>query len=151
MTTATENQAIADPDEVLRLVAKAQSEGQADNYAGKRQWTRYLVGLRLEASLDPRNPSHSWAVVTHNVSGGGVGIWSHRRVPPEARFFVRQWSQDKSAPWLAVRATHCTAGIRGYLVGTAFCSPAPADADRAAPAVEGNPASKASAAPLPEA
>jgi hypothetical protein len=34
--------------------------------------------------------------------------------------YVREFSGGEVRPWLAARIVHCTAGIRGFLVGANF-------------------------------
>ena len=60
--------------EVARLVTVAREGGEPDVYPGKRQWVRYQIGMKLEATRDPSKASAAWPVVTHNISGGGLGF-----------------------------------------------------------------------------
>jgi signal transduction histidine kinase/CheY-like chemotaxis protein len=112
--------------EVARLVGKAREVGQADAFLGKRRWVRYQLGLRLEVTTGGSAPSDTWPAVMHNVSGGGFGFWSKRKLEKGDCIFIREWLETKSGEWLPAWVTHCTTGIQGHLVGARFeysCSP----------------------------
>lgn len=109
-----------DEREITRLVAKARTEGEPDNFGGKRRWTRYQLGLRLEVTTGSGKPEDTWGVTMHNISGGGFGFWSKRPLDEYDQIFVREWSETESTDWLPACVTHCTVGIQGYLVGARF-------------------------------
>jgi len=104
-------------------VESARQQGEADGYAGKRQSTRFAEGMRLEVTLNPAQRSGAWGVYMHNVSDGGFAFWSRKEVPDRTTLFVREHTDDNSQGWLKARVTHCTVGIRGFLVGAAFEHP----------------------------
>lgn len=107
--------------EIQRLVEDAKEGGEADHYTGKRQTMRFNAGMMLEATLDPKLPAGSrWPLTMHNVSEGGFGFWSKRKLEIGDMLYVRAFTPDESGRWLAARVTHCTVGIRGFLVGVAF-------------------------------
>ncbi|MDO8629408.1 MAG: PilZ domain-containing protein [Phycisphaerales bacterium] len=109
-----------DKDEVRRLVSNAESSGEHDTYAGKRNSIRFAEGLQLEVTDDPSKHSVPMAVTMHNASNGGCAFWCKRKLELRSRLFLREFSADNSLPWLPAHVTHCTQGIRGFLVGVAF-------------------------------
>ena len=109
--------------EIARLVAAAREQGEPDTYEGKRGWVRYTIGMDLEVTTDPDDPSACWPVVTHNISAGGMGFWSKRKLPAESQCQVREYRSDQSAVWVPAWVRHCTIGIRGHLIGVAFTDP----------------------------
>jgi hypothetical protein len=111
---------IAGESDIARWVELAGQRGVADLYAGKRHWTRFAEGMRLDVTLNPILASASWGVYMHNVCDGGFGFWSKKEVPRRASMFVREYTEDNSQGWVKARVTHCTVGIRGYLIGAAF-------------------------------
>jgi hypothetical protein len=117
------NVPIAGEGEIARLVATAGEQGEADSYAGKRQFTRFTEGMRLDVTLNPTEPTGSWGVYMHNVSDGGFAFWSKKEVLARTTLFVREYTDDNSQGWLPAKVTHCTVGIRGFLVGAAFEQP----------------------------
>jgi len=112
-------------DQVAQWVESARHQGEADAYAGKRHSIRFTEGMSLEVTLNPDRPAASWRVYMHNVSHGGFAFWSKKCVPAWATVFVRDYTDDNSLAWMMARVTHCTVGIRGYLVGAAFEHPPP--------------------------
>ena len=103
-----------------RLLERAVEIGEPDTYAGKRAWTRYRLGMRVEATTDPTRPSASWHVNIHNVSGGGVAFWSTEKLPIASAVWVRDCVENEKPRWLKGRVAHCTVGMRGHLIGVAF-------------------------------
>ena len=125
MQASRGNVPIAGEGQIARLVETAGQSGEADQYAGKRHFTRFAEGMRLEVTLNPAQPSGAWGVYMHNVSDGGFAFWSKKEVPARTTMYVREYAEDNSQGWLKARVTHCTVGIRGFLVGAAFEQPAP--------------------------
>ncbi len=117
---------IAGRGDIARWVELAGNQGEADKYAGKRHWTRFAEGMRLDVMLNPAQAGGSWGVYMHNVSDGGFAFWSKKAVPRGSSLFVREYTEDDSQGWVKAKVTHCTVGIRGYLVGAAFEVPPPA-------------------------
>lgn len=105
------------------LLIKARAEGLRDVFAGKRAWPRYNLGMRLDVTTDPTRPSAKWTVSLHNISGGGLGFWSKQAVSLGTFIHILDCNEDGSAAWLPARITHCTVGMRGYLLGAAFANP----------------------------
>ena len=103
-----------------RLLERALEIGEPDSYAGKRAWTRYRLGMRVEATTDPTRPSASWHVSIHDVSGGGIAFWSKEKRPIASAVWVRDYIEKDRPKWLKGRVAHCTVGLRGHLIGVAF-------------------------------
>lgn len=109
----------SDP-EVNYLVGIAKEQGEPDSYAGKRTWTRYRAGMRLDVTNDPADPSAICSAIMENVSAGGCSFWTKRRLPHNTRVHVREFPTDEETEWLSAAVHHCTVGIRGFLIGVAF-------------------------------
>lgn len=105
------------PEGVEQLVRSA-AEGEADHYAGKRHDTRVCENVPLELTDDPAKKSA--AVTMHNISKTGCAFWIKRKLEIHATVYVREFTPDNSAKWIRGYVTHCTQGIRGFLVGVAF-------------------------------
>lgn len=105
----------------------ARKEGHKDVFAGKRAYARYHIGVSTELTTDPTNPDASWPVVTHNVSGAGVGLWSTERLAAGTEVHVRDITEESRPTWLAGHVQHCSMGIRGYLLGICYDVPAEPD------------------------
>jgi hypothetical protein len=114
------NPTINSPKEIERLVGCASTSGRPDRYTGKRKWPRFLAEIPFEATLNPSKQDETWTVSLHNISLGGVALWSKRRLDLHERFFVRQCPIDTDTEWLPATVCHCTAGIRGFLLGATF-------------------------------
>ena len=107
---------------VNQLVDAARQYGADDQYAGKRNGTRYRAGMPLEVSTDPNNPAVTTSVIMENASSGGCSFWSRRELAPGGVVFVRQFLPDGVGNWLPAEVHHCTMGLRGFLVGVAFAT-----------------------------
>jgi hypothetical protein len=106
---------------VERLVRMA-AEGEVDHYAGKRREPRISEGVQLELIEDfDQKPV---PISMHNISTTGCAFWIKRKLEMHTTLFVRQFTEDNSAPWIPGYVTHCTQGIRGHLVGVMFGQPA---------------------------
>lgn len=114
---------------IRRLVDIARFRGTPDEEAGRRRWTRYRLGTPLEVAIDPSQLQEAWHVITHHVSGGGIGFWSRQDLMPGQRLFVREYKADAPTTWLGAEVRYSVVGIRGYLVGIAFEHPADPDLD----------------------
>jgi len=125
MPSPTDNIPAIDEDEIRRLVTTAGEDGEPDEYTGKRNSTRFAVGMQLDVTTDPAVPSCSWPVIMHNISDQGFAFWSKRQLRNGGDIWVREFSADNSAPWIPAKVTHCTVGIKGYLVGAEFTAPLP--------------------------
>ncbi len=108
---------------MVRLIRVALHDGYEDVYAGKRHDTRYATGLRLEASLGEPNPLAALPVTMHNVSGAGMAFWIKREIDPGVNIYIREFSDEADAVWIGTHVTHCTSGIRGFLIGTQLHHP----------------------------
>ncbi len=120
MTTFDHLETGEDQDEITRLVTSAREEGEGDDHAGHRTALRFAAGMQLDVTPDPGDSSRSWPVTMHNVSDSGFAFWSRRQLLKSDPIWVREFSADNSAPWIRAQVTHCTVGIRGYLVGAHF-------------------------------
>lgn len=121
------DEATSDAGGTPGLLKCARAEGSRDVYGGKRDWVRYNLGVRIEVATDPTIPATAWGVSLHNVSGGGVGFWSKRSLSTNTVIHIKDQSEDGQVVWLSARVTHCTVGLRGYLVGASFAEPGAAD------------------------
>ncbi|MCO6435836.1 MAG: PilZ domain-containing protein [Phycisphaerae bacterium] len=108
-------------EEIRRLVESAKEGGEPDHYMGKRQDLRVSVGTMLEATIAPKLAiAKRWPITMHNVSEGGFGFWSKQKFEINDVLYVREFTPNNSGKWLTARVTHCTVGIRGFLIGVAF-------------------------------
>lgn len=109
---------------VSELLANARRFGQRDVFNGKRRWSRFQVGMRLEAQLinSGADQAEIWPVTSHNISGGGLGFWSHRQLPDHTRLRLREWTGADGA-WISATVVHSSLSIGGYLVGVRFDNP----------------------------
>lgn len=128
--------------EIVRLVQHAELKGVADAYHGKRQRTRYIVGMSLQLSTNPEDPSATWLGTTHNISGGGLGVWTKQKVEPGSVIFVRDDSTGAFSPWLRAEVKHVSLGLRGYLIGAAFTQAGPVDGSKRSATVDASPGSE---------
>ena len=135
MSVHPESSGTIEEVEVNRLVSLARQAGEPDKYSGKRGWERYSLGIGLEITTDPDDPSAAWPAVMHNVSGGGFGFWSRRPLRGQASIHIRERTDNYDAPWLPARVIYCHVGIKGYLVGTALDHPIASRGAADAPAV----------------
>jgi len=120
MASINNNAAASDAQEIQKLVTSAQEQGAPDRYTGKRQQMRFSAGMRLEITTDPGILSASVHVIMQNLSEGGFAFWSRRELRQYALLFVREFSNEGDREWVAAHVRHCTAGIRGYLIGAQF-------------------------------
>jgi hypothetical protein len=105
---------------IRKLVSTASQSGQADRYAGKRRCPRFADGVLLEITADPKQAAEWKTVYMHNVSAGGCAFWSKRPLTIRTAVWVREVTGGEPQPWLPGEISHCTVGIRGFLVGVAF-------------------------------
>jgi hypothetical protein len=103
---------------VARLIQSAADCGEVDTYAGKRHTARVSEGVQLEVTEDLSQKS--FAVSMHNVSETGCAFWIKRKMEIHTPLFLREFTPDDSAPWVPACVTHCTQGIRGFLIGVSF-------------------------------
>ena len=117
------NPPVVGGSEIKRLVTSAEQDGQADAYAGKRGSVRFAAGMPLDVTTSPDVPSCAWPVTMHNISERGFAFWSRRQLRQGTAIYVREFSGNAPAPWLPACVTHCTVGIKGFLIGAAFDDP----------------------------
>ena len=121
MATSDQQHAAPDQEEITRLVSSASEIGRADGTpARKRGWARLHVGMHLDVTTDRQDHEDILPVIMHNISDGGFAFWLKRELRIDAQIWVREFSGDEPFPWLAAQVTHCTVGIRGYLIGAKF-------------------------------
>lgn len=129
MSTGDNTVQVGGKSEIRRLIRAAADAGTPDRYKGKRHCSRFANALMLEASQSPANPREIYGVTMHDISEGGIAFWSRRVFPIRTPIYVREYTPGKPGVWLAAQVTHCTLGIRGYLVGVRFAlTPAPSAA-----------------------
>jgi signal transduction histidine kinase/DNA-binding response OmpR family regulator len=109
--------------EIARLVEAGAREGERDVFHGKRRWVRYHVGTRIEVACDGGGYARLSRAVMHNVSGGGLGFWTREPFAAGTPLRIREIAYEGENPWLPITVTHCTLGIRGYLIGAEFAQP----------------------------
>lgn len=129
MSTTSSTVPVGGKSEITRLIQAAAQCGEADFYKGKRDASRVANALMLEATLDPDDPADVCGVTMHDIAEGGVAFWSKRKFPIRTPAYVREYTSGKPGIWLAGEITHCTVGIRGYLVGVAFAPTPDPDAE----------------------
>lgn len=110
--------------DVKGLLAAVRRGGRPDRYAGKRKSARFSDGSVLEMTTDPGNPHALHTVYLHNLSETGFAFWARMKFEAHATVFMRAADEDDGA-WIRGRVTHCTHGLRGYLVGGQFEANAP--------------------------
>lgn len=120
MANQKDSRVITDRCEIERLVTEAGVDGEPDAYTGQRASTRFAVGMRLDVTMDPALPASTWPVIMHNISDGGFAFWSKKQLRNSSEIWVREFSADNTAPWIPARVSHCTVGIKGYLIGAMF-------------------------------
>lgn len=123
--------ATATQEPIPGLLKLARDEGKRDVFSGKRVYARYNTGVSTRLTTDPTNPKNAWSVVTHNVSGGGVGLWSREPLEVGTAIHVQDVTGGGDSEWLPGHVQHCSVGIRGYLIGIAFDFPAPPEETQA--------------------
>jgi len=124
MSVEQDPSALRNESEIDHLVESAREFGEDDGYAGKRHWTRYRAGMRLEVTTDPANPAATMAVVMEDASNGGCAFWSRRELGRRRAVYVRRFPADDESDWMPAVVHHCTVGIRGFLIGVSFKSSA---------------------------
>jgi len=111
--------------EIERLVHTASAEGERDDHAGQRETMRFAVGMRLDVATNPGDESTVRPVTMHNISEHGFAFWIKERLERRCNIWVREFSADNPQPWVAATVTHCTKGLRGFLIGAEFIGAAP--------------------------
>ena len=109
--------------EIKRLVSVTVAAGDLDRYSGKRRFVRSAAPIPLEATRDPTGAGSTWAMSMHNISLAGIAAWSHEPLTLGDLFYVRDVSTAEIRPWLSCEVRHCTAGLRGHLIGSRFIVP----------------------------
>jgi signal transduction histidine kinase/DNA-binding response OmpR family regulator len=101
------------------LVDLATRAGQPDAYEGKRAQVRYRIKMPIEVrTLEPN--AECYAGELHDVSSGGIGLWTERAWVPGTEIMLREWQPHGHANWVPATIMHCTRGLTGYLIGAAF-------------------------------
>ncbi len=116
---------VEEAEQVLQLVELARDMGEPDTYPGKRGWSRYNAALPLEFTVDPHQTAGIAPATMHNISGGGVAFWSRKDIPLHSIVFIRGWSDESPTLWVGAKVCHATIGLKGFLIGAEFLSPAP--------------------------
>lgn len=105
-------------EHIARLIADAVEGGEVDHYAGKRGTQRVTEPIQMEMT-DALNKKPV-PVSMHNISETGCAFWIKRQIDVHTQLYLREFTPDNSARWMRAWVTHCTQGIRGYLIGVAF-------------------------------
>jgi hypothetical protein len=105
---------------VSRFLSRVCVGADPDSYSGKRDATRYTEGAPMEVMLNPKRPSRISNVYMHNASEGGCAFWFKKKIESRSTVYIRACAEEGVDPWVKAHCTHCTVGIRGYLVGVAF-------------------------------
>ena len=131
-------------DGLLRLVEAGRAAQESDVYFGKRDWTRHVLQVKLEVTTDPDDPGACMTAITHNISGGGIGMWVKRQLVAGTEIHIREYTPTGFGPWIRAVVVHCTLGIQGYLIGAKFRKPLEREAglpgtDRAGSAYDRSP------------
>jgi len=120
MNAGKHDVSVQDQAEIKRWLETAEQNGEFDNYAGKRSTPRFVEGMPLQVSMNPSLRTESFGGHMHNVSETGFAFWSKTEVAPRTTLYVRDANLDGNGGWLEAWVTHCTRGIRGFLIGAAF-------------------------------
>ncbi len=110
MSSASTNQS-------SQLLSIAEQQGQPDGDSGLRKHTRYTLGMRVEISTDPNEGTDVQSVLVHNVSAGGIGVWSQRQFAIGSNISVLD---VEGTCWIAGTVQHASPGVHGHLVGIQF-------------------------------
>ncbi len=100
-----------------QLLSIAKQEGVADRELGRRRQARYTLGMRVDISTDPDSGSDVQTVLVHNVSAGGIGIWTQRQFATGASISVLD---ADGLGWIHGVVQHSSPGVHGYMVGIQF-------------------------------
>ncbi|MCB9851240.1 MAG: PilZ domain-containing protein [Phycisphaerales bacterium] len=121
------NNVTTEAQEIKRLLRTATHESIGDFYGGKRRHQRFRSAHAFEADVSHDNGREIVPVALQDISATGLACWSKHKLKEEAVVRVREFTSDDSGVWINARVTHCTPGIRGYLIGAAFDTPASED------------------------
>jgi len=105
---------------VSLFLSRVCANADPDSYSGKRDTTRFSEGVSLEVILDPKKPTRISNVYMHNASQGGCAFWAKKKIEPRTPVRLRAYTEEGEDPWIETSVTHCTVGIRGFMVGVAF-------------------------------
>ncbi|MGB0715927.1 MAG: hypothetical protein ACPGXK_08615 [Phycisphaerae bacterium] len=121
---------------IISWLGQAMLDHRGDAYPGKRDHSRYRDEFDLEATLEPdKNDRVPMRAIMHNICSTGIAFWVRTEIEPGTLIYLRNFKADTSDIWVETKATHCTRGIRGYLIGAEFSIPV-SEADIPKPVVE---------------
>ncbi|HNO78907.1 MAG TPA: ATP-binding protein [Phycisphaerae bacterium] len=100
-----------------QLLSIAKQEGVPDLELGRRAHPRYTLGMRVDISTDPTGGNDVQTVLVHNVSAGGIGVWTQRQFAPGASLSVLD---ADGLGWIMGVVQHSSPGVHGYMVGIQF-------------------------------
>ncbi len=109
-------------DEIKQLVQWAKANGSVDRYSAKRRAPRFAAATHMTLASDPKQRDRFRHVSLHNISEGGFACWSRQEFETRATVFIRADFENGPGPWLPATVTHCTHGLRGFLIGASFDS-----------------------------
>ncbi|GJM23843.1 MAG: hypothetical protein DHS20C16_02580 [Phycisphaerae bacterium] len=104
-------------NQTTQLLTIAKELGVPDREHGMRNTARYTLGMRVDISTDPQESSDVESVLVHNVSAGGIGIWTQRHFAKGANLSVLD---ADGLGWISGSVQHSSPGVHGYLVGIQF-------------------------------
>jgi hypothetical protein len=114
----------AQATEIARILTDAAGKGAGDFYGGKRSHRRFFASGPFEMDANTAEGPMVFPVTLHDISASGLACWCKHRLAEKTPLRLREFSCDDSGVWLSAKVTHCTLGIRGFLVGAAFEHPA---------------------------
>ncbi len=105
-------------EQLDRQLGKIRRIGEPDTFSGKRAWTRFQADRPVELRTTP--DAEPCTARLHNISGGGIGIWSQTNMAEAGRVEIRLSGADA---WLPGEIVSRSVGLQGYLLGIRFDHP----------------------------
>jgi len=113
----------AQREQILMWLTQAMRDNAGDAYPGKRDQKRFRDEFELEAVLVLENEQPQLLATMHNICETGVAFWVRTELDIGRSLFLRTSDGEESAIWVEVKVSHCTRGIRGFIVGASFAHP----------------------------
>ncbi|MHC5110633.1 MAG: hypothetical protein ACYTHJ_12245 [Planctomycetota bacterium] len=113
----------AQREQIVTWLTQAMSDSVGDAYTGKRDQKRFRDEFELEAVLDLKSDHPQLLATMHNICETGIAFWVRNELDVGRSLFLRTYGCGDSATWVEVKISHCTRGIRGYIVGASFTHP----------------------------
>lgn len=110
--------------QIVAWLAQAMQDHRGDPYPGKRDKARFRDEFDLEATLEPDNAERApMRAVMHNICTTGIAFWIRSEAEPGNILYLRDYGAEDQGVWVETKVTHCTRGIRGFLIGAEFLLP----------------------------